>query len=166
MGMANSVEGRFPFLDVRVVEFCNRLAPQLKMRGLTEKWLLKKAAQPWLPDIIRRRPKRPYRAPIHRSFFGQHPLPYVTELLSEEALKCAGIFKPAAVAQLLKKIQSGAGLGETDDMALAGILSTQLLEHHFVRAFRRALPISATDRVKVCNLAVAPSRWDAAASAA
>ena len=63
MLMANSVEGRFPFLDVRLVEFCNALDERLKLRGLTEKYLLKRAAQPWLPDIIRQRPKRPYRAP-------------------------------------------------------------------------------------------------------
>jgi asparagine synthase (glutamine-hydrolysing) len=157
MGMANSVEGRFPFLDARVVEFCNRLDPRLKMRGLQEKWLLKMAAQPWLPETIRRRPKRPYRAPIHRSFFNPQPLPYVRELLSEGALKRVGVFKPAPVAQLLKKIESGAGVGETDDMALSGILSTQLLEERFVRSFRRASPVGTSDRVKVCNLAVAPT---------
>ena len=39
--MANSIEGRFPFLDHRVIEFANRLPPHLKMRGLTEKYLLK-----------------------------------------------------------------------------------------------------------------------------
>ena len=69
MMAANSVEGRFPFLDHRVVEFCNRLPPNLKLRGLTEKYLLKRLASEWIPDDIWRRPKRPYRAPIHKSFF-------------------------------------------------------------------------------------------------
>ena len=90
MGMAHSVEGRFPFLDVRLVEFCNALDPRLKLRCLREKWLLKKAAQPWLPDVIRRRPKRPYRAPIHRSFFNDQAPDYVRELLSPGALKGRG----------------------------------------------------------------------------
>lgn len=40
MGMAHSIEGRFPFLDYRLVEFCNRLPPSLKLRGLTEKYIL------------------------------------------------------------------------------------------------------------------------------
>ena len=70
MAMAHSVEGRYPFLDYRVVEFCNRLPPQLKLRGLTEKWLLKRLGKRLLPAEIWQRPKRPYRAPIHRSFFG------------------------------------------------------------------------------------------------
>ena len=66
--MAHSVEGRFPFLDVRVVEFANRLPPDLKLFGLMEKYLLKRLASQWLPEEIWKRRKRPYRAPIHRSF--------------------------------------------------------------------------------------------------
>ena len=53
-------KGRFPFLDHRVVEFCNRLPPRLKLRGLTEKYLLKRLSRRWLPEEIWRRPKRPY----------------------------------------------------------------------------------------------------------
>lgn len=153
MGMAHSVEGRFPFLDVRLVEFCNGLDPRLKLRGLNEKWLLRKAAQPWLPAGIRQRPKRPYRAPIHRSFFPDGKAPdYVHAVLSPEFVKTVGIFKPGPVDQLVRKIASGAGLGETDDMALAGILSTQLVAHAFVHNFRLPEPLSSQDRIKVCQL--------------
>ena len=152
MGMAHSVEGRFPFLDVRMVEFCNRLDPRMKMRVLKEKYLLKKAAEPWLPDIIRRRPKRPYRAPVHRSFFNESTPEYVRELLAPEGIKKAGLFKSGPVEQLVAKIQAGAPVGETDDMALAGILSTQLVHQQFVENFRRAEPLSARDRVKVCRI--------------
>jgi asparagine synthase (glutamine-hydrolysing) len=152
MGMAHSIEGRFPFLDARVMEFCNGLDPRLKMRCLREKYLLKRAAEPWLPDIIRRRPKRPYRAPIHRSFFNETTPDYVGELLSEAGIKASGLFKAGAVEQLVTKIRGGAPIGETDDMALAGILSTQLMHHHFIKNFRRADPLSTKDRVKVCRL--------------
>src|SRR5207253_11066577 len=69
VAMAHAVEGRFPFLDVRLLEFCNGLDPRLKLRVLREKHLLKEAARPWLPEVIRQRPKRPYRAPVHRCFF-------------------------------------------------------------------------------------------------
>jgi asparagine synthase (glutamine-hydrolysing) len=152
MGMAHSIEGRFPFLDVRVVEFCNALPPRLKLRCLREKWLLKQAAQPWLPEAIRRRPKRPYRAPIHRSFFNGSTPDYVRELLSAGSLQEGGLFKPGPVEQLVRKIEAGAAVGETDDMALVGILSTQLVHHHFVKTFRRPEPLGAKDRVKVCCL--------------
>jgi asparagine synthase (glutamine-hydrolysing) len=152
MGMAHSIEGRFPFLDVRVVEFCNALDPRLKMRCLREKWLLKSAAQPWLPEAIRRRPKRPYRAPIHRSFFNDQTQDYVRELLSPGALKALGLLKPVAVEHLVRKVTSGSPIGETDDMALVGILSTQLVDQLFVKNFRRPEPLSSKDRVKVCRL--------------
>ena len=152
MGMANSVEGRFPFLDVRLVEFCNALEPRWKLRGLREKHLLKEAARPWLPEQIRQRRKRPYRAPVHRSFFNESTPDYVDDVLSGSSLKEAGLFKLAPVEQLVQKLRRGMPLGETDDMALAGLISTQLLHRQFVRDFRRATPISGRDRVKICRL--------------
>ncbi len=161
VGMAHSVEGRFPFLDYRVVEFCNRLPPRLKLHGLTEKVLLRKLSRTWLPDEIWRRGKRPYRAPIQRSFFpidslalkGGRPgreLDYVHELLSPESIRAAGLFKPEAVSQLVGKIERGMRIGETDDMALAGILSSQLVHLQFVSDFKMPPPLSEADDVKVC----------------
>jgi asparagine synthase (glutamine-hydrolysing) len=152
MGMAHSIEGRFPFLDCRLVEFCNALEPRLKLRCLREKYLLKRAAQPWLPDLIRQRPKRPYRAPVHRSFFNSSTPEYVRELLAPAALRASGLFKAGPVEQLVNKIRGGSPIGETDDMALAGILSTQLVHRLFVQNFQPPAILSASDRVKVCNL--------------
>jgi asparagine synthase (glutamine-hydrolysing) len=149
MGMANAIEGRFPFLDYRLVEFCNQLPANLKLRGLTEKYLLKRLGKKWLPKEIWQRPKRPYRAPIHRSFFNETTPEYVREMLSPEKLKQAGMFNPAAVGQLVKKVEQGGKLGETDDMALVGVISTQLLHHHFVENFKMSAPLSDKDPVKV-----------------
>jgi asparagine synthase (glutamine-hydrolysing) len=148
MAMAHSVEGRFPFLDYRVVEFCNRLPASLKLRVLNDKYLLRKTAKDWLPSEIWQRPKRPYRAPIHRSFFNEQTEDYVQDLLSPAALKNSGLFKPLAVAQLVKKIEQGLPVGETDDMALAGILSSQLLHRMFVQDFRMADPASITAKAR------------------
>jgi asparagine synthase (glutamine-hydrolysing) len=132
MSMAHAVEGRSPFLDFRVAEFCARLPSRLKLRVLTEKYLLRRMAAPLLPRNIATRRKRPYRAPIHRAFF-QPPLqPYVEELLSEPSLRESGLFNAAAVEQLVARLKSGARIGETDDMALAGILSTELVRRQFV----------------------------------
>jgi len=149
MGMANSIEGRFPFLDCRMVEFCNRLPARMKLRGLTEKYLLKKLGKKWLPAEIWQRPKRPYRAPIHRSFFNEKTPEYVPELLSADEIRRSGYFKPEAVGQLVQKIRQGAAVSESDDMALAGILSTQLVHHQFVQEFRLAPTLSDKDKVKV-----------------
>jgi asparagine synthase (glutamine-hydrolysing) len=151
MGMAHAVEGRFPFLDYRLIEFCNRLPAHLKLRGLDEKYLLKQVAQAWLPAEIRRRPKRPYRAPIYRSFFSGHTPEYVHDLLSPRAIATFGLFKPGAVSQLVAKIEAGKRLSETDDMALAGILSSQLVYMQFVSDFKMPPPLAAHDDVKVCG---------------
>jgi asparagine synthase (glutamine-hydrolysing) len=141
VAMAHSVEGRFPFLDYRVVEFCCRLPAELRLNGLTEKYLLRRLASKWLPDEIWNRPKRPYRAPIHRSFFSQGATPdYVRELLSRKCLEASGLFKAEAVEQLVQKLDSGKRLGETDDMALAGILSGQLVWQQFVNDFQSHMP--------------------------
>lgn len=150
VAMANSVEGRFPFLDYRVVEFCNHLPAKLKLHGLNEKWLLRQLASKLLPAEIWQRRKRPYRAPIHRSFFHANSPAYVKELLSEPVLKEFGLFNPLAVAQLVRKTESGMQLSEVDDMAIAGVLSAQLTYQHFVKDFQTRLsPITDTDRVKV-----------------
>lgn len=149
MGMGHSVEGRFPFLDYRVVEFCSRLPSRWKLYGMTEKWLLRMFGRELLPEEIWKRTKRPYRAPIHRSFFAGDSPAYVKEILSEPALEESGLFNPMAVQQLVRKASSGATLSEVDDMAIAGILSTQLVHHLFVNQFssRRAF-LTPSDRVK------------------
>ncbi len=150
MAMAHSVESRMPFLDYRVVEFCNSLPTRMKLRGFNDKYLLRRLGSECLPDRLWERPKRPYRAPIQRSFF-KPPVPdYVRDLLSPAAIKACSLFRPDAVAHLVKKVSSGAAIGETDEMALAGMLSTQLLHRQFVAEFTPAEPISEDrDDIKI-----------------
>ena len=157
VAMANSVEGRYPFLDHRVVEFCNRLPPNVKLIGLREKWLLRQLGRRLVPAEVWGRRKRPYRAPIQRSFFGDRTPDYVPELLSETALRESGLYHPVSVGQLARRAADNARLGETDEMLLVGILSTQLLYHQFVKAFRAAPaalegPIKIVDRVTIPSL--------------
>ncbi len=134
MAMAHSVEGRFPFLDHRVVEFCNRLPPQFKLKGLREKHILRKSAERLVPPAVWKRRKQPYRAPIAPAFLA-HPPDYVEALLAPEAVRVAGVFDPDAVAHLVRKLRSGAVISEREEMALVGVLSVQLLYHLFVEHF-------------------------------
>lgn len=149
MGMAHAVEGRFPFLDPRIIDFCSGLPPAWKLRGLTEKFLLREATAPLLPPEIRRRRKRPYRAPIHRCFFDPPCPDYLDDLLSATAIRHAGLFDPAAVAQLVAKARSAPSLGETEDMAVAGVISTQLWHTQFVRGSRGGGELTPKDDLKV-----------------
>jgi asparagine synthase (glutamine-hydrolysing) len=127
MLMAHSVEGRFPFLDPRVIELANSLPAAYKLRVLDEKHVLKRAAAALVPGEILARKKQPYRAPDAAALIGSE---YVQELLSESALREAGVFNPQPVRQLLAK--RAASFSNTDNMALAGVLSTQILHHEFI----------------------------------
>ena len=134
MAMANSVEGRFPFLDHRVIEFANGLPPHHKLRVLEEKHVLKEAVRGLLPERIRARTKQPYRAPDSQSFFvGGRPLDYVGDLLSERRVREGGLFDPVAVRKLGEKCRSGRAIGFADNMAFVGILSTMLVEEMLVK---------------------------------
>ena len=136
MLMKNSVEGRFPFLDHRVIEFANQLPPKLKMKVLNEKYILKQAMKRYLPDSILARYKQPYRAPGIPSFFSGQTPEYVEDVLSESALRNAGYFDPTRVGMLVKKIKRGRAIGYKDNMALVGILSTQVWHRQFVENFQ------------------------------
>jgi asparagine synthase (glutamine-hydrolysing) len=133
MAMAHSVEGRFPFLDHRVVEAATRIPPNLKLRGLTEKYVLRQAARNLLPTRLAERPKQPYRAPDSASFFGAAEPGYVAHALSGSAIAEAGLFDRGAVDKLVKKGRAGRVNGFRDNAALVGILSTQLWQDTFVR---------------------------------
>ncbi len=131
--MAHSVEGRFPFLDYRVIEFCNKLPDDYKLRGLNEKYLLRKFAASLIPAEIWKRKKRPYRAPIHEAFFARREHAYVSDLVSEAKIISTGVFNPLAVRKLVEKARKEPQLTEIEEMALVGIISTQLVDHHFIK---------------------------------
>jgi asparagine synthase (glutamine-hydrolysing) len=135
MGMGHSVEGRFPFLDHRVVQFASRLSPRAKMRVLNEKAILKQAVQGLIPETVRQRKKQPYRAPDAKSFFTEDGrlLDYAADALSTERLRENGVFNPLAVKRLVSKAATGQAFGTKDNMALVGILSTQMLIERFIR---------------------------------
>lgn len=132
MAMAHSVEGRYPFLDYRVVEFAAKLPANLKMKVLDQKHLLKRAFSGSIPESITRRPKQPYRAPDGKCFFGANAVDYAEELLSPEAIRQNGIFNAQAVTLLAQKFKDGRASSVKDNMALVGVLSTQLLVHQFI----------------------------------
>jgi len=131
MGMAHSVEGRYPFLDHRVIEFCSRLPWNHKIKGLNEKYLMKKLMDGRLPDQVVHRPKQAYRAPVASSLTSAKAPEYLREAISPGMINKFGIFNPASVEKLLGKMQEGKTVTENENMAVAGILSTQILMDMF-----------------------------------
>jgi asparagine synthase (glutamine-hydrolysing) len=142
MLMANSVEGRFPFLDRDVVDFANALPARHKLFGLEEKYLLKLAFADLVPDSIVHRPKQPYRAPDAASFFAGDGPAWLGDVTSERSIAAVGVFEPSLAAGLLEKCRraGGRGMSNTDNMRLLALVSTQLTHHSFIAGGERGSP--------------------------
>ncbi len=147
---AHSVEGRFPFLDHELVEFASSIPPLYKIHGLNEKYILKKAMRKELPESITNRVKQPYMAPDANSFTQPDSPPYVSEALSEQSIKEAGIFNPEYVNKLYSKClrMGDRRLSFKDNMSFIGILSTQLLSKQFITSLQ-SVPTPERSEFKV-----------------
>jgi asparagine synthase (glutamine-hydrolysing) len=146
MSMAHSVEGRFPFLDHRLIELASELVPPLKVQGLREKRILKKIASDLIPSEIVGRVKHPFRAPIQSCFLpAGRALEWVDEVASRRAVEAAGLFDPDAVGHLLSKAARARALGEMDEMALVGVLSAQLLHRLFIGRVQQPEEVGGKD---------------------
>lgn len=131
VAMANSVEMRLPYLDYRLIDYMAKVPSELKLKMLDEKFILKKVLKNYLPEKVINRPKNPYRAPISESLFKSN-ISLLEEKLGSRNIREAGIFKEEKVKLLINKFGKLSNPGETDNMALTGILSTQLLFNMFI----------------------------------
>lgn len=136
VAMANSVELRPPFLDHRLIDFAARLPACWKINGLNEKYMLKKAFNDRLPANIVKRAKQPYRAPIGQVFFNEEH-GQIHELIDPGELERTGIFNSRKVNSFFEKYmkKNQGPVSENQNMAVVGILSTQMLYKQFVEGF-------------------------------
>ncbi|HVE70237.1 MAG TPA: asparagine synthase (glutamine-hydrolyzing) [Thermoanaerobaculia bacterium] len=104
--MLSSVEARAPYLDREVTRFALSLPPELRVRRLTTKWVLKKAAEKWIPrDTIYRR-KRGLSVPI-ASWINRGLRGEVDRLLDPKRLREQGFVDEASITQFLAEHRSG-----------------------------------------------------------
>lgn len=106
MSMAASIESRVPFLDHRLVEFVNRLPVDLKLRGWTTKYILRRAMRERLPERILSRRKMGFPVPVGSWFRGEFRSILDEYVLSERALR-RGIFNGDYVRQLAARHSAG-----------------------------------------------------------
>lgn len=151
MGMANSIEGRYPFLDHRLIEFCATLPSNFKLRGLTEKFLLKRLIKGKIPESIVKRSKQAYRAPIASTFLGNDAPDYVADLLSENTIKKNGIFNPATVLPVLDKMRNSPRTTEVENMTLTAIISTHLIINQFINFNDNRLSVDEILNSRIIN---------------
>ena len=106
MSMLVSLEARTPFLDYRLVEFCATLPPHLRLAGRQTKYLLKKAMQGLLPEMILQRGKEGFSIPI-KGWMKNELRPMMEEYLSPRRLSAGGEFRPEYVTQLMQEHLAG-----------------------------------------------------------
>jgi asparagine synthase (glutamine-hydrolysing) len=127
-----STEGRYPFLDEDVVDFCASIAPEYKLRGWTDKWLLRRLANRIAPTRFHGRSKTMFRANLGKIFLGPQRPNWVDQLLSRESLARTGWFDFTRV-QLAREMQFRKPRRSLRrfaiDAGLAGVVSTQLWRH-------------------------------------
>jgi asparagine synthase (glutamine-hydrolysing) len=98
--MANSLEARVPFLDHRFMEFVAGIPSDLKLKGTTTKFILKKAFEDYLPEPIRKRKKMGFGVPVSK-WFRNELKGYVYEMLLDNRSLKRGYFKRESIERLL-----------------------------------------------------------------
>jgi asparagine synthase (glutamine-hydrolysing) len=132
----NSVETRYPFLDLNFINLCSSLHPRWKLRGIRrDKHLLRTYASRFLVPEIANRPKAMFRAPFANTFFTNPPA-FVDQLISEESLAKTGYFDARQVAHYRSIYKDyawhGKGKKLVAEMGLTGVMATQLWHHTFL----------------------------------
>ncbi|MCS6989594.1 MAG: asparagine synthase (glutamine-hydrolyzing) [Chloroherpetonaceae bacterium] len=126
--MAASVEERVPLVDFKVVEFAHRLPERYKLSGLTQKHLLKKVAERYLPKEIVYRPKAPFGAPL-RAWVKKDLDALIQDCLSEEQINRRGIFNAKAVRDIIARDKAGK---EDNAHRIWALLTLELWTRHFI----------------------------------
>lgn len=99
MAYANSIEARYPFLDVNLVDFAKTIPPRLKLNGLIEKYILKQVAKSYIPHDIVKREKFGFVAPGSAALL-KKDISWVNRILSYETIKRQGYFNPDTIERL------------------------------------------------------------------
>ena len=102
MALANSVEARYPFLDLNLIEFSRQIPPDLKLNNFTEKYILRRVAEDLVPPAVLNREKYGFHAP-GSPYLLQQKDPWIQDLLSYERIKRQGYFNPDTVERLKQR---------------------------------------------------------------
>jgi asparagine synthase (glutamine-hydrolysing) len=126
--MAANLEVRVPFLNREMIDLTARMPPDLKLRGLKRKYILKRALEKVLPRDLVWRKKAGFGAPIRAWLRG--PLkPMVDDLLSTETIERRGLFKPAEVQRIINANLSGR---EDYNLQVFQLLTLELWQRQFM----------------------------------
>jgi asparagine synthase (glutamine-hydrolysing) len=134
ISMHSSLETRYPFLDNDLAEFLLTIPQDMKLRGFSGKYLLRKCASRWLPKNVAWRRKAMFRAPFSSLLFTGNTC-YVDQLLSAESISKTGYFDIATVAEARKRLAMG-NLSRLNrlslEIGLVSVISIQLWHQAFL----------------------------------
>jgi asparagine synthase (glutamine-hydrolysing) len=130
MSMAHSLEARVPYLDSVVSDMALALPSAMKVRGLSKKRLLRRAASTLVPQGILRARKRGFSIPAAAWLRGELK-PLAEEVLSPSRVRAQGYFEPAVVSQMLA---DHCARREDYSRQLWGLMSFSLWAEHVERA--------------------------------
>ena len=99
MALANSVEARYPFLDIDLVEFSTRIPPDLTLHNYIEKYILKRVGEDLLPADIVKREKFGFHAP-GSPYLLRQGIEWINDMVSHDRIKRQGYFKPEVIDRL------------------------------------------------------------------
>ncbi|MEM9922317.1 MAG: asparagine synthase (glutamine-hydrolyzing) [Cyanobacteria bacterium P01_D01_bin.50] len=130
--MAHSIEGRLPFLDHKVVELVRNIPVALKIRGLTEKYVLREAAKPFITETIYKRQKHPFMAPPS-IFKPNEPLQeLIQDTLRSSLMSRVPFYNHTAIIDLLDQLPKiDESKRSSLDVALMKMLSVYFLQERF-----------------------------------
>ena len=128
MSMANALEARSPFLDHELMELAARIPSNVKFKGRTKKYILKRALEPLLPRDILHRRKAGFNVPVGAWLHGELGL-RAREILAHDRVAAAGFFRPEAVHALLDQ---HASRRHDHSFAIWGLLCFQLWYERFI----------------------------------
>ena len=132
MEMAHSIEGRVPFLDHKVVECVSALPVSLKIRGMTEKYILREAARPVITDSVYRRQKHPFLSPPATLNPDQGLSSLMEDTLRGSTLRKLSFFDRDKVVELLDRLPNMDDAQRTVvDQVFMLILSACILQERF-----------------------------------
>jgi asparagine synthase (glutamine-hydrolysing) len=127
MSMAHSIEAREPLLDHKLVEFAATIPPELKMKGVTTKYIFKRAMEGILPDGIVYRRKQGFAVPLSRWFRGRLG-PFVRDLLLSQKSVDRGIFQKSYIERLIGLNDRGRSM----DLPLWTLITFELWCRRFI----------------------------------
>ncbi len=133
MEMAQSVEGRLPFLDHHLFAFARRLPMSMKIRGTVEKFILREAAKPVLTETIYKRQKHPFMAPPVSRFANSGLMVLIKDTLASKSFAEMPFFDAAKASALVAQLPA---MSTQDRTAAEPILMTMLTAHTLHERFR------------------------------